>query len=189
MLIDLEKLNTKKKTDKAAAHHDKALRYISEKISAEMKEQLGALRMGEAVHYSTGAKWSLHDLVVNCIQQTGPADVYLCFYAVKEYQARLLANMQRDGLIRDIHTLLYYRAGVNDAGAVQLLTSVSKTFGTMRTHAKLVVIRNENWGVTIIGSANLTTNTQADVGVITCNTAIADYWINWIKSNINDGTK
>ncbi len=59
----------------------------------------------------------------------------------------------------------------------------------MRTHAKLLVIRNSKWAVTIIGSANLTANTQSDVGIITCSQEISDSWIQWITKNINDATK
>ncbi len=189
MLIDIDKLNTKAGTDKAATKRNGALRFITEAVNNDLDQQLGALSMGETIHFSTGAKWSLHDLLAKCLAHTGPADVHLCFYAIKEYQARILTKMKSEGLINDIHALLFYRAGVNDPGAVQLLTNVATSFGLMRTHAKLLVIRNESWAITIIGSANLTTNTQADVGVITCDVTIADYWINWIHKNITDGTK
>jgi len=51
------------------------------------------------------------------------------------------------------------------------------------------VISNEHWGVTIIGSANLTNNTQADTGIITVDKEVAAYRIDWIIKNMNNGTK
>ncbi len=114
MLIDIKQLETQKEIQKAARHQDKALRFISEKTGQLLDKQIGNLKMGESIHYATGARWSLHDLLVHCLKNTGPADVHLCFYAVKEYQARLLTKMQSEGLITNIHSLLYYRAAVND---------------------------------------------------------------------------
>lgn len=187
MLIDLEELDKKARLDRAARHQDKLLKFISPVIADELQQQIAELQMGESIHFETGARWSLNDLIVHCLNFTGPVDVYMAFYAVKEYQVRLLLNMQTAGLIKDIHTLLFYRAGTHDPGAVQLLANISKTYGTMRTHAKLVCLRNEHWAVNIVTSANLTKNTQADVGVITCNVPTTDSWINWIKKNIADG--
>ena len=187
MLIDLKKLERGSDAEKGITKKNGINRYINESVNNQLSEQLGNIVMGETIYYSTGAKWSLHDLLVKCLAQTGPADVHLCFYAIKEYQARLLSKMKNEGHIQSLNALLFYRAGVNDPGAVQVLSECSDTFGLMRTHAKLLVIRNDNWGVSIIGSANLTTNTQADVGIITCDTTIADYWIEWIKKNIHNG--
>jgi hypothetical protein len=76
---------------------------------------------------------------------------------------------------------------VHDAQAMQLLKGFAE-MSMMRTHAKLTVLRNEHWGVAIAGSANLTQNTRADVGVITCDIGVADYRIDWIKNNIKHAT-
>ena len=186
MLINFEHIDKERELFKAAKHEIKAARYINEDVAQEMSVQIGDLKMGTDIHFSTDSRWSLHDLIVYCIKQSGPVNLYFCTYAIKEYQARLFANLQRDELVKEIVTLVSYRIGTFDPGAEQILKSVSKSMGYMRTHAKLIVLQNEQWSITITGSANLTTNTQADVGVITCDTAIAQYRIDWINKNINN---
>jgi len=188
MLIDFKEISKQKESFKAASHQAKAARYINENVSDEMSFQIGELKMGEDIHFATDRRWSLHDLIVFCLKQTGPADLHFCTYAIKEYQARLFSNMQRDGLIKSIYALVDYRIGVHDPGAEQILKTICTKIGYMRTHAKLVVLRNEKWGITIAGSANLTSNTTADVGVITCDLKISDYRIQWIQKNITNET-
>ena len=188
MLLDLEQLQKEKDLFKAARHEVKASRYINENVAEEMGFQLGDFKMGDNVHFSTDGRWSLHDLIVYILKQTGPAELYFCTYAIKEYQARLFSNMKETGLLSDIFALVDYRIGVHDAGAEQLLKANCKKLGYMRTHAKLVVLKNANWGVVIAGSANLTTNTRGDIGVITFDMDITNYRINWILKNIENGT-
>lgn len=94
--------------------------------------------------------------------------------------------MRKQGLITELHCILDYRAAIHHADALQILKSNTDSIGQMRTHAKLIVLRNDQWGVVLTGSANLTANTRTDAGVITCDTAIADYRIQYIKSKIHD---
>ena len=188
MLIDINELDKEKQLYKFKSHADKCHRYVNEDVRLEIDTQMGKLIMGESIHFATTARWHLHDIIVWILSQTGPADLYFCTYAIKEFQARLIGNMQRDGLITSTTGLIDYRANVHDANVVQLLEGFAE-IGKMRTHAKLTVIRNEHWGVTIAGSANLTQNPRADIGVITCDVGVADYRIQWIKQNIQNGTK
>ncbi|MBS1684780.1 MAG: hypothetical protein JSS76_08500 [Bacteroidetes bacterium] len=185
MLLQPDTLDQEREALKALSHQDQANRFINEDVRLEMAVQLGDLVPGHSIHYMTEARWHLHDLLVYCLGQTGPADLYLCMYAVKEYQANMIASMKSRGLIRELHVLLDYRSGVNHADALQILRANADSIGAIRTHAKLVVLRNDQMGVVITGSANLTANTRSDAGVITCDTTVANYRIEYIKAKIN----
>jgi hypothetical protein len=186
MLIDIKKIAKEKELYMAKSHEDKCHRYINEDVRLEIDVQMGALEMGKSIHYATAARWHLHDVLVWALGKTGKADLYFCTYAIKETQARLISNMHNDGLIGAVSALIDYRVSVHDANVVQLLQGFAEV-GKMRTHAKLIVLRNDEWGVTVAGSANLTQNTSADIGVITCDMGVADYRIDWIKQNIKNG--
>jgi len=188
MLIDIDDIEREEQLYKFKSHADKCNKFINEDVRMEIDVQMGALTMGESVHFATTARWHLHDIIVWALRQTGPADIYLAMFSIKEYQARVLGKMKADKLIKEMHVLVDYRLEVRDAKVMPFLKESCDSIGMMRTHAKLVVLRNENWGVTITGSANLTQNTRADVGVITCNKEVADYRIDWITQNIKDGT-
>ena len=189
MLLRIEDIEREATLYKAKSHEDKCLRFINEDVRLEMAMQLNDYKLGESIHYMTEARWNLHDLLVYSLRQTGPADMYMCMYAIKEYQANLIASMKRDGIIKKIHALLDYRAAIQHANALQILKTNADALGSMRTHAKLIVLRNEKWGVVLTGSANLTANTRCDAGVITCDTSIADYRIEYINRRINESNK
>ena len=187
MLFTSEDLDKDEELYQALPHELKAMRFINEDTRLEMAMQLGVLKMGEDLHFATDSRWHLHDLLVYVVHQIGPCDLYFCTYSIKETAARLIAKMQEDGLLRSVHSLLHYRIEQHGETSLDVLRGSSSAIGFMRTHAKLVVLRNEAWGVTITGSANFTANTQADCGVLTCDLAVADYRINWIKKNIDEG--
>lgn len=190
MLIDYNKLNQEIELAKAAKHSIKAARFINENVDGELSFQLGEIKQGEVIHIANNNRWSLHELIVHCVKHTGPATLHFCTYAVKEFQARIISNMLRDGVLTEVHALVDYRFRTHDPAAEQLLKncSTSHRWGK-RLHGKVSVLRNENWGVAILGSANLTTNTSRDTLVVTCDTGIADYWINWITKQIKDEIK
>jgi|GEM_PF-5583636 len=188
MLIDIDDLEKEKELYKFKSHTDKCHKYINENVRMEIASQMGDLTAGASIHFATDTRWHLHDVIVWVLSQTGPADLYFCTYAIKEFQARLFSNMHRDGLILNTTALIDYRVDLHDPQAVQLLGGFAE-IGKMRTHAKLTVVKNKAWGVSIVGSANLTQNTRADVGVITCDQGVADYRIEWIKKNMNHDTQ
>lgn len=188
MLIDYGKLKKEIELRKGEKHEIKCARFINELKDQELGFQLGALVPGETIHIANDSRWSLHELVVHCLKSTGPAALYFCTYAIKEFQVRLISNMLKDGVLTEIHSLVDYRFRQHDPQAEQLLKNCSTSHRwAKRLHGKVTVIKNENWGIAIIGSGNWTTNTSRDTFVVTCHQQTADYWINWINKNINDG--
>lgn len=186
MLFTTKDLNKKEEAEHMASHEEKCAKYISEEIETDFRVCIGELKNETSYHFDTATTWSLHDLIVYIIQQIGPCDFYFSTYAIKEYQARILSNMKSEGLIKSMHALLDYRTEVHDAAAVQLMEENTNSIGFMRTHSKLSVLINEKLAVVVTGSANMTNNTTADTGVITCVRHIAESRKNWIIKNINE---
>lgn len=190
MLIDYSKLQNEIELAKAAKHEIKCARFINELVDEELSFQLGVIKMGEVIHIANDSRWSLHELIVHCVKQTGPVTLHFCTYAIKEFQSRIISNMLCDGVLTEVHALVDYRFAKHDPQAEQLLASCSTTHRWVnRLHGKVAVLRNDDWAIAIVGSANLTTNTSRDTIVITCDKAISDYWINWITNHINNEIK
>lgn len=186
MLFNIDDLNSRGKLVKEAFLSSEIIKYISEAVCADLNESIGKLKDGTSIHYGQENKWSLHDLIVYCLAQSGPADLFISTWSIKEYPARLLSNMVMDGSIRSLHCLLDYRIETTSPDAYQLINNVAKEIGLRRVHAKLSVIENEQWGITIVGSQNLTTNTRAEAGVITVNKQLATFRKQWILEKISN---
>lgn len=184
MLFKKKDLIENEHAEVMASHEEKCARYISAEIDADIAKAIGELKNGCSYHFDTGTLWSLHELIVYLASQIGPCEMYFSTYAIKEQQARIYTSLKSDGIITKLFALLDYRIPTLDAGAADLLEENCTAFGYMRTHSKLTVLQNKKWGVVITGSANHTTNTTADTGVITCVPAIAQYRANWIIKHI-----
>lgn len=161
------------------------IHYIDEDVCADLNKNMGQLIPNHNYYFVTGKRWNLHDILIYAIKQLSPCNLYITTYAIKEYQSRLIVGLKEDGIINELHCLLDYRVPTLDPDADQLLTQNATKIGYMRTHAKLTVIESEKASATIIGSANLTRNTNYDVGVLCCNTEVSNHYINWIKKHIN----
>ena len=184
MLFDPKKVNDNELQGKALKTDAGTARFISEGMGRDLQQAFGEMKMGDEFHYDTINKWSLHDILVHCIKHTGPADLYISTWSIKEYPARVLVNLKEAGLVRSIYAMLDYRIQVNSPEAYQLLEANATKIGLLRCHAKLAILVNDQWGISVISSANFTTNTRAECGVITCNKEVAEFRKNWILNNI-----
>ena len=54
------------------------------------------------------------------------------------------------------------------------------TFAVCPCHAKLYIMRNDAWAITICGSANLTNNPRIEVSTITEDRQVAGFHVDWI---------
>lgn len=191
MLFNHNDLENRSLEAKPSFRTNELHKYISEAITADLDEAIGQLRDGESIHFETINKWSLHDMLVYCLEQSGPAHVYFTTWSIKEYPARIFSSLKSDGKVKSIHALLDYRIETTSPEAHQILAECCEEIGYTRVHAKLTVIESEKFGITIVGSQNYTTNTRAEVGVITINKKLAEYRKNWILeqiANSNYGT-
>jgi hypothetical protein len=67
--------------------------------------------------------------------------------------------------------------------------SISDQYVLDDIHAKVTVIENTEWTISIIGSANYTENKRKEAGVIILTRAAADQQLLWIHKSLKDGIK
>lgn len=186
-MIDFSSVKKVKEVFKGAPHEVKCTKFLNEIVGKEIGEQMGPLQDGQIIHIATDARWSLHELLVYLVSQTGPARLHFCTYAIKEFQARLLGSMKEAGVLTEIHALVDYRFVKFDPQAEQLLKSVATSHKWAdRLHGKATVLSNDKWMVCVVGSANFTTNTSRDTLVVCTHRVSAEYWIDWITKKIKE---
>lgn len=153
----------------------------------KLRHVTAALRPGSSVHYVSRGDWSMHDLVMELLKTYSPADLYISTYAIRETPTRQLVMAMNKGLIKSIRMLLDYRAKVRTPEVFQFAQMNMTSIYLLPIHAKVCVIKAPNASISIIGSANWTTNPKVEAGVVTMDEAIADFhidWMNKITSNV-----
>lgn len=164
--------------------------YLTDVVKSDFINSIGKIKMGRTIHYNTAGKWSMHELLSYLLSQTGAAQVYIATWSIKNLPANVICEMVENKIIQELHLLLDYKAPARDENIFALLqehcTSIS---ANVRTHAKITVIRNKQFAITIIGSANYTVNPSEEAGVIICSNEVADYRINFLTEKIKQSNE
>ncbi|RNI27651.1 hypothetical protein EFA69_16160 [Rufibacter immobilis] len=150
----------------------------------QLRQVIGELQQGEIIPFATGGQWSNHDLLEFILERTGPADVYITTWSLTEEPVRAILDFTEKGLIRSLTCLFDYRIQARNPKVFQLIDSVIERKKLTKIHAKVTVICNEEWAVSIISSANFTKNPRIEAGVILTDTETAAFNIDWIEEEI-----
>ncbi len=134
--------------------------------------------------YINKAKFSAHNILLTLLSLTGPAQVYLASWAISEKPVRDILNALADGRITELYCLFDADVRGKNPKAYQLAEHNFKNMGHAKTHAKVIVIINDNWAVTVSSSQNLSNNMRWEQGTILENRETAEMYITWIADQI-----
>jgi len=156
------------------------------KSPGKLKRLLDALQECKQLQYVSDGDWSTHDLVMELLKVYKPAELYITTYALRELPVRQLILAQERKEILSVKMLLDYRAKVRTPEVFQLAAQNINRIGLTNIHAKVTVLRSDQGCVSIVGSANWTTNPRIECGVISLHEAAAAFHINWIEKVIDN---
>jgi len=149
-------------------------------------EKIGEVEENEVIVIPTRSNWGTTHLIEHLLQQTGPANCWLTSWSVKEQAVRSLLDLCDRGMITELHCLFDERTQIQCPRAYQLAFSQVANIRLTKIHAKVAVIQNKDWGISIVTSANLTRNPRIECYVILTHAIIANYQLEWIQGVIED---
>ena len=156
------------------------------KANEKLHQVFGKVIDGQSVHYASLGDWSTHDLLFFLLEQTGPARVYFTTWAISEYAIRQLYQFIEHGLILELKGIFDYRNGIRKPAELQFLQKITTDIKAAKCHAKVTVIENDNWGISVVGSANYTRNPRIEAGVLCCDKAVAAFHRDWILNELSN---
>lgn len=154
---------------------------------ADILCSIDRLAKGHTLHYCTEGRWSSHELLARLLHLAGPSEVCLTSWALTEHPVRMLLKFTNEGLITDLHLVTDKRIKVNNPNAYQLAVANFPNMLLADLHAKVLTVSNDNWKLSVVGSANFTRNKRFESGVITESEAITSFHSKWIKKIITNG--
>ena len=156
------------------------------KANEKLHQVFGQVVDGQSVHYASLGDWSTHDLLFFLLEQTGPARVYFTTWAISEYAIRQLYQFIEHGLILELKGIFDYRNGIRKPAELQFLQKITTDIKAAKCHAKVTVIENDNWGISVVGSANYTRNPRIEAGVLCCDKTVAAFHRDWILNELSN---
>lgn len=157
------------------------------KENSACQDVIGTLEKDSIIQFVSKAEWSTHDLLFHILKQTGPAEVTLATWSVTTPVISKISNMIETGLITKLDGLFDWRMKVRCPEAEQFMRYNCVDIRLVNCHAKVTVIKNEAWNITIVGSANLTNNPRIESGVIFTDKETADFNLIWMRGELKNG--
>lgn len=177
---------TKKPKSKAITQRSKKKRVVGKENSI-CSEVIGTLEQDTVTQFVTKGEWSTHDLIFHILNQTGAAELTIATWSVTSPVVAQISNMIEKGLITKLNGLFDWRMKVRCPEAEQFMRYNCANIRLINCHAKVTVIKNKDWNITIVGSSNLTNNPRIESGVIFTDKETADFNLEWMNGELKNG--
>ncbi len=150
---------------------------------------LGEIRQGVSKHFYSDGAFNLIQLLIYIIKQTGPAHVWLTTYSISDDSIKVLKQKVECGDILSIRFLIDNRVRSMSPKNFDLLVGCFPGCYRCRAlHAKVALIYNDEWAVTLIGSQNATRNPKLERGIIHTDRTIFEFDKKILTDEFDKGT-
>lgn len=138
---------------------------------------------------ASNADWSMHQLLEYLVLKTGPAKVSISSFSITEVAIRTFLNLKDAGLIQRLDCLFDFTVKQHKAGLLFFTSNVADSISISKCHAKLILIENDMFSLTVVGSPNFNVNDKKEVMVIHSDRWFFDFYNEILTSWIADGLK
>lgn len=150
---------------------------------------LGALVPGLNKHFYSKGAFNLIQLVLYILKQTGPAHVFISSYSIAEDSLSTLKRYQERGEILSIRFLIDNRVRTISPKPFDfLVTAFPGAYRCCALHAKVALIWNERFTISVVGSQNATHNPKLERGIIHTEKPVFDFDLKTLTDEFNAGT-
>ncbi len=151
--------------------------------------QLGRLEQNVDKHFYSDGAFNLVQLLLYVLKQTGPAHVIISTYSVAEDSVATLRRYVDAGKILSIRFLIDNRVRtISPKPFDRLAGSFPTDYRCLALHAKVVLVWNDTWKVSIVGSQNATHNPKLERGIIHTSEAIWKFDKSILEDAFDRGT-
>lgn len=153
--------------------------------ASQLSEQLNALSSDCDIEFCTAGEFSFHHLIEALLEITGPADLYLSTWTIKEDPARVLASLKQKGVIKSLYCVFDHRVRTLDAKHFHFVEKVATSISLTQCHAKAAVLLGEKMNVVITTSANMSNNPRIEIGRISALSGSVLFHLDWMSKIMN----
>jgi len=158
----------------------------------EMQSQLAVfdgIEQGKTYQYFSQGIVNTNDLLWRILKRTGPADLCISTWSMGRYVADQFIKKYDKGLFTSAKFLMDTRCKANSKTPIYVLQHKFDV-RLCRIHAKIILLKNENWRLTAITSSNMQRNSRIEIGCVFTDELTFDFhnkWFNYVYDNIPTG--
>lgn len=166
------------------------LSHVNEILSGTLRHpsELGLLTQGVNKHFYSNGAFNLIQLVLYVLRQTGPAHLFICTYSISTDSIATLMRYRSQGDILDARFLIDNRVRtISPKPFDYLITSFPDSYRCCALHAKVALIWNKDWKISIVGSQNATHNPKLERGIVHTGESIFDFDLSVLQDEFERG--
>lgn len=130
-----------------------------------LSKHLGEIKNGQFYQFYSFGRFSMLDVMVFLLKQIGPAHILCGTWSISQESIDQIVQMKNKGEILSLSFVLDPRVKVTKAKPLQMLKA-NFPYVFSSWHAKVSVMQNENWNISIVSSQNMTQNPKIERGCI-----------------------
>lgn len=142
-------------------------------------DAVGAIERGCEIYGLTKGQWSLIDLIEHCLAYTGPAHCVLSTWTAAGADMTFAQGFLQDNRLLSLRLVVDYSFVTRQPAFTAAIKAIESFGGDSirccKTHAKFVLLRNDEWNVVIRTSMNLNENRRIENFEVSDSVALADY--------------
>ena len=152
-----------------------------------LTRSIGQLENGREHHFYSWGNFNLVRLISYLIKQTGPAHVFMTSYSFSQKSIEQLQHKISKGEILSFRIILDNRVRVMSPKPFQMIAS-SFNYRCISVHAKVALIWNDEWKITIVTSQNATDNPKLERGTIFTDLQVFNFDLKVLENEFERGS-
>ena len=156
-------------------------------VEKALTRSIGQLENGREHHFYSWGNFNLVRLISYLIKQTGPAHVFMTSYSFSQKSIEQLQHKISKGEILSFRIILDNRVRVMSPKPFQMIAT-SFNYRCISVHAKVALIWNAQWKITIVTSQNATDNPKLERGTIFTDPEIFNFDLKVLKNEFERGS-
>jgi hypothetical protein len=152
-----------------------------------LTKAIGQLQNGFTTHFYSWGNFNLVRLIMYILKQTGPAHAFITSYSFSQKSIEQLNLKLSQKQLLSFRVIIDNRVKTMSPIPFQMLIS-SFDYRCTSIHAKIALIWNENWKITILTSQNATDNPKMERGTIFTDESVFDFDLKTLENEFLRGS-
>ncbi len=164
---------TKQQPETLFAKADASTEFVSD-MDISLTKAIGLINPGINTHYYSFGNFNLVRLIMYLLKQTGPVHLFMTSYSFSNKSIQQLQNHIENDKLLSFQLLIDNRVRSISPKPFQMIASCFN-YRCTSVHAKIALLWNENWKISIVTSQNATDNPKMERGIIFTDPAVFDF--------------
>ena len=160
--------------------------FIADK-DQNLSKAIGQLIPGKDTHYYSWGNFNLVRLIIYLIRQTGPVHCLMTSYSFSQTSIEQLQNRIEKKDLLSFRVIIDNRVKTMSPKPIQMLMQ-SFDYRCTSVHAKVALLWNDKWKLSIVTSQNATDNPKLERGTIFTDHSVFDFDLKVLEDEFKRGT-